>query len=444
MMSAAQKLGWFGIARLGLVQTALGAVVILTTSTLNRVMVVELAFPAVIPGGLVALHYGTQLLRPGFGHGSDVTGRRTPWILAGMALLALGGFGAALATAWASSDRTAGLALAVIAYLLIGMGVGAAGVSLLALLSSQVAESRRAAAATIVWLMMIAGFIVTAATVGHLLDPYSPQRLVTVAGGVCGSAFLLAVIAVIGVERRDGTRAALAQSREPFRGAFAATWRDPAARRFTIFIFVSMLAYSFQDLILEPFAGTVFAMTPGQSTSLSAIQNGGVFTGMIVMAVLGTLGSKGRASRRSASLRLWTTLGCATSGVALASLALAAIVGIGWPLKVSVFLLGFTNGVYAVAAIAWMMALAGSAKGERHGMRMGIWGAAQAVAFGSGGFLGTLTVDALRAVFGAAAPAYAIAFAAEAVLFAVAAQVAFRLEDGRRAPMPDAAVAAAE
>ena len=60
-------LGWFGIVRLGLVQTALGAIVVLTTSTLNRVMVVELALPAMLPGALVALHYAVQVLRPRLG-----------------------------------------------------------------------------------------------------------------------------------------------------------------------------------------------------------------------------------------------------------------------------------------------------------------------------------------------------------------------------------------
>ncbi len=43
-------LGWLSIARLGLVQAALGAIVVLTTSTLNRVMIVELGLAAVIPG----------------------------------------------------------------------------------------------------------------------------------------------------------------------------------------------------------------------------------------------------------------------------------------------------------------------------------------------------------------------------------------------------------
>ena len=57
-----EGLSWIGIFRLGLVQTALGSVVILTTSTLNRVMVVELALPAMIPGFLVSLHYAVQIL----------------------------------------------------------------------------------------------------------------------------------------------------------------------------------------------------------------------------------------------------------------------------------------------------------------------------------------------------------------------------------------------
>ncbi len=424
-MSATPSIGWFAIFRLGLVQTALGAIVILTTSTLNRVMVVELALPAVIPGALVALHYGPQLLRPRFGHGSDIARRRTPWIVGGMAVLAVGGFLAALATALAESDRTAGLALAVLAYLLIGIGAGSAGVSLLATLASHVAPPRRPAAATIVWLMMIAGFVATAATAGHFLEPYSSARLVEVAAAVCAAAFLVASVAVIGVERETHASTEAAP-RLAFRAAFAATWAQPEARRFTVFIFLSMLAYSFQDLILEPFAGSVFRMTPGESTSLSGLQNAGVFAGMLTMAAIGTV-----AARNRAALRSWTAIGCIGSALSLAGLAAAAAAGPGWPLRPSVFTLGFTNGIYAVAAIAWMMALAGADKQSRHGIRMGIWGAAQAMAYGAGGFLGTVAVDLLRLALGSVAPAYGIAFAAEAVLFVIAAGCALRLQGMR-------------
>ena len=135
-------LGWFGVLRLGLVQTALGAVVVISTSTLNRVMVVELALAAMVPGLLVAAHYAVQILRPRWGYGSDAGGRRTPWIVGGMALLCLGGAGAAAATAWMATEPMLGLIAAAVAFLMIGAGVGAAGTSLLVLLATEVAPDR--------------------------------------------------------------------------------------------------------------------------------------------------------------------------------------------------------------------------------------------------------------------------------------------------------------
>jgi BCD family chlorophyll transporter-like MFS transporter len=114
-------LGWLGILRLGLVQTALGAIVVLTTSALNRVMVVELALPATLPGILVGLHYALQMLRPRMGYGSDMGGRRTPWIIGGMAVLALGGILAAAATALMAESLWAGIALAVLAFFIAGL-----------------------------------------------------------------------------------------------------------------------------------------------------------------------------------------------------------------------------------------------------------------------------------------------------------------------------------
>ena len=75
------NLSWSQIFRLGLVQMALGAIVVLTTSTLNRLMVVEFSLPALLPGALVGLHYGIQLSRPRWGFRSDVGGNRTRWII---------------------------------------------------------------------------------------------------------------------------------------------------------------------------------------------------------------------------------------------------------------------------------------------------------------------------------------------------------------------------
>jgi len=410
-------LGWLGIVRLGLVQTALGAIVVLTTSTMNRVIVVELALPAMLPGALVALHHAVQLLRPRLGHGSDVGGRRTPWIVGGMAALALGGVGAALGVAWMDASIVAGSLLAAVSFVLIGIGAGAAGTSLLVLLAKRVDDSRRAAAATIVWTMMIVGFIVTAGLAGHSLDPYSSQRLVAVTAVVAAAAFLLTLVAVAGVERDPGRTPAHAAPALPFRAALTQVWAEPQARRFTVFVFVSMLAYSAQDLILEPFAGTVFGFTPGQSTQLSGVQNGGVLAGMLLVALAGS----GR--RRFGSLRAWTIGGCLVSALALFALAAGGL-SPGWPLRANVFALGLANGAFAVAAIGSMMSLAGAGAPGREGVRMGLWGAAQAIAFAVGGFAGTVASDVAHALLGASALAYGCVFAAEGLLFVVAARLA--------------------
>lgn len=420
----AKPLGWLGIVRLGLVQTALGAIVVLTTSTMNRVMVVELALPAMLPGALVALHYGLQVLRPRLGHGSDVGGRRTPWILGGMLVLALGGVGAAMATALMAINLAGGILLAILAFCMIGVGVGASGTSLLVLLATLVDERKRAAAATVVWVMMIAGIVVTATVAGHFLDPFSTTRLVVVTAVVCGVAMLLTLLAILGVEGA-GRAAVSAPSRNlPFRAALRQVWDEPQARRFAIFVFVSMLAYSAQDLILEPFAGLVFGMTPGETTKLSGLQNAGVLSGMVLVAIAGSLAR----DRRGASLRRWTIGGCVASALALFALVAAGMAGPGWPLRGTVFALGLANGAYAVAAIGSMMALVGAGGKGRQGVRMGLWGAAQAIAFGAGGLAGTIGADLTRWALGSPAASYAIVFAAEGALFLLAALLAWRLD----------------
>jgi MFS transporter, BCD family, chlorophyll transporter len=413
-----RNFGWFSIFRLGLVQTALGAIVVLTTSTLNRVMVVELALPAIVPGALVTLHHAMQMLRPRMGYGSDVGQRRTPWIVGGMAALASGGIGAAFATTLISAHFALGMALAVLSFAAIGAGVSACGTSLLVLMAKRVASERRAAAATLVWMMMIAGFAITATLAGKLLDPFSPERLVAVAGGVSLAAFVVAALAIWGVEGKALAAASLAtapaEARPAFKDAVKQVWSEPDARRFTLFVFVSMLAYSAQDLILEPFAGAIYAFTPGASTKLSGVQHGGVFAGMLLVAAMTTL-FKGTPL---ASLKGWVTGGCMASGVAMSGLVYAGIRGGGpWPLKENVFVLGVANGVFSIAAIGAMMTLAGQGRRSREGTRMGLWGAAQAIAFGAGGFLGTVLVDVAKWLVGPTGAAYAFVFGLEVVGF---------------------------
>ena len=182
-----------------------------------------------------------------------------------------------------------------------------------------------------------------------------------------------------------------------------------------------MTAYFMQELILEPYAGLVFDFTPGASTQLSGAQNGGVFIGMLLVGIAAT-------GLKIGALRHWVIAGCIGSGLSLAAIAMTGFAALSLPLTPLVVALGFFNGMFAVAAIGAMMALASEGRGQREGTRMGLWGAAQAIAAGFGGLTGAAAVDMARSGL-ADGPAFGLVFAAEALLFACAAVMAARIID---------------
>lgn len=410
-------MGWGGIARLGLAQIAIGAVAAIMTSTLNRVMVVELALPATIPSVLVALHFAIQMSRARFGFDSDQSATRAPWILGGALVLALGGVLAALAVAFAAERLMLGLTLAFFAYALIGIGMSAAGTALLAHVAEQVEPRKLGGAAALLWIMMIFGIAVTAGVSGQLLDPFSYSRLVTVTAAVCGIAALLASIAAWGswgIKRPPLTEPAVAKD-AGFKGAIKDALLDRTTRRFALFVFAAMLAYSAQDLILEPFAGRVFGMTPGESTKLGGTQHGGVMLGMLGAALL---------SARFGSLRIWAAGGCIASALALLVLAQSPWLGGVVLLQATVFALGVANGVFAVGAIGSMMAMTAADTTRGTGIRLGVYGAAQAIAYGVGSLGGGVMSDITIAAMGDPARGYVAVFFAEGILFVIAAAMA--------------------
>jgi len=425
-MNTLPMFGWLHIARLGLIQACMGAVVVVTTSTLNRIMVVELALPAMLPGFLVGFHYLVQMVRPRMGFGADQGRRCTPWMLGGMSVLALGGFLASLATVWMAQDLSQGIALSVFAFMLIGFGVSACGTSLLVLMSKRVAEARRAPAATAVWMMMIVGFAFTAITVGKLLDPYSPERLLEISGALSVLVVSITCLCLWNLEGEVGSSVSTApfesqpEKKMGFKKTLFMVWSEPQAKAFSVFVFLSMLAYSSQDLILEPFAGALFGLTPGETTQLSGLHHSGVLIGMLAVALAGS----GRVAGRLGSIQCWMVGGCWVSGLAMVGLCLAAVGGPPWPLKPNVVLLGIANGSFSIAAIATMMRLA-TAGGDQHaGTRMGLWGASQAIAFGMGGLLGTAASDLAHYVLAEQGSAYAFVFGFEAAMFVLAAACA--------------------
>ena len=73
-------------------------------------------------------------------------------------------------------------------------------------LATATAADRRAAAATITWLMMIFGIALTAGVAGQFLDPYSPQRLMAVVSVIALLAIVVTVLAIWNIERAVSSR----------------------------------------------------------------------------------------------------------------------------------------------------------------------------------------------------------------------------------------------
>jgi len=400
--------GWGLLARLCLVNAAIGGLAALPVNLFNRLMTVDLALPALLPGLLVALHYGVQLTRPMWGHRSDVKGGRTPFILGGIAVVALGVLGAAWGIAVAETSVMQALVIWVVSYAAIGLGIGAAGTSFLALLAS-VTGPRKGAAATLAWLLLIAGAIIASVGTGIALKPYSADRLILIVASVGAIAFILCLIATYRVETKAGYD--IETDDTPLSEALRRTWADPVARRFTGFVFLSIIAFYLSELIFEPFAGHIHGLTPADSTKLSAGKDGAALAGMIAAGLLSQL--------RIGSLRFWAVAGCILSAVGLLAL------GAGMALAPSTVVLGLGNGLFVVGAVGSMMQLA-AAHARSTGTRMGVFGAAQAIAAGLAGLVATGLLDLSRLILPDAA-AYGAIFTLEAALFLCAAIAAARV-----------------
>ena len=401
-------LSWGNIIRLCLANMAIGGLAALPVNLFNRLMTVELALPAVLPGLLVALHYAVQISRPAWGHRSDRFANRSFYIIGGTATVGLGLLITAAGIAYIPPSPSA-ILLWIICYGLIGLGISAAGTSFLALLAASTDDARRGLSAMIAWLMLIAGAIAASIGSAIFLAPYSETRLMAVVAGVAIAAILLSVIATWSIERRT---ASSPQPPDPkLRDALRRTWADPAARAFTGFVFLSILAFYLSELILEPFAGHIHGLNPSQSTMLGGWKDSAALAGMISAGVLTTL--------KLGSLRLWAIIGCAVSAIGLTGLSLIG------PLTLCTLTLGFGNGLFVVGAIGSMMRLASQQK-HSTGIRMGVFGAAQAIAAGTAGIIATAMVDLIGLILPQKA-AYGTVFALEAALFALAALMALRL-----------------
>jgi BCD family chlorophyll transporter-like MFS transporter len=397
-------------------------------------MKVELALPATIAGFLIALHYAVQLTRVNWGHLSDKSRNRSQWIVLGMLILGIGGILASASIPLIESRFSYGIMLALLSYSLIGFGVGAAGTPLLALLATYSSKSQKGFAASITFLMMILGLAITGITVGIILDPYSHQKLIKITSSLAIITNIISFLSLRNLERSlqnssNSLTANTINSNVPILEGIKKVWMERDARLFTIFIFISMGAFSMQDPILEPFAGEVFGFTVGESTKLDGFHKIGTLIGIISIVLCLSKFKIGFGSlsivknERLGSERLWLITGCLFSALSLFIISILAITFAGSSaLNSVVFFFGISNGIFTAGVLGTMLHLASRGSGDnKEGTRMGIWGAAQAYATMIAVFFSTVLVDILGLIMTSLPNVYGIVFLTAACFFIASA-----------------------
>jgi BCD family chlorophyll transporter-like MFS transporter len=367
------------LLRLGLFQVTVGMSMTLLAGTLNRVMIVELKASATWVAAMLALPVLVAPFRALIGHRSDhhrsaFGWRRVPYLWQGaMAMfggLAVMPFALLLLQGSKSGSMWPGRIGCVVAFLLVGLGAHTVQTAGLALASDLAPEKQRPRVVALLYLMLLAGMLVSALGIGGLLSPFSYYKLIALVQGSAVVSVLLNASAIWRQEPRNQARAASPPEQVPFREAWADFTAGGRVGRLLAALGLGTFAFAMQDVLLEPYGGQVLRLGVAATTLLTAIM---AFGGMAAFL----LAAK-RLEQGSDPIRL------AAGGVLVGVIGFGAVV-FAAPLdsaavfRVGTVLIGFGNGLFAVGTLTSAMALD---RAERSGLALGAWGAVQATAAG--------------------------------------------------------------
>ena len=383
------------LLRLSLFQVSVGMALVLLVGTLNRVMIVELHVPAWLVAVMVSIPLIFAPFRAVVGFRSDthksVLGwRRVPYIWMGT-LLQFGGFAIMpFALIVLSGDSNAppivGQAAAGLAFLLIGAGLHTVQTVGLALATDLAPAESHPRVVALMCMMMLLGMVASAIVFGGLLAHFSEVRLIQVIQGAAVTTMALNIAALWKQEARDPARTAHTLPQP----TFVQSWRDfnaeGKATRRLVALGLGTVAFSMQDILLEPYGGQILHLPVGTTTALTALLALGGLTGFSIAArAIG----KGTDPYRLAALGTLVGLAAFTSVIFADPLGSLVLFAIG------VSLIGLGGGLFAHCTLTTAMRMA---KPGQIGLALGVWGAVQASAAGTSTALGGLIRDSVSSL----------------------------------------------
>jgi MFS transporter, BCD family, chlorophyll transporter len=282
-----------------------------------------------------------------------------------------------------------------VAFLLVGAGLHTTQTAGLALATDLAPPESQPKVVGLMYVMLLFGTIVSALVFGQLLTPFSPGRLVQVIQGAAVVTMVLNGLALWKQETRDRSRALRRRTEPSFAEAWKGYMADERARRRLLAIGLGTMAFSMQDVLLEPFGGQVLGLSVGATTTLTASLAFGALVGFSwASRVLGRGADPFRMAGGGALLGV-PAFALVILSASFSSVPVFALGAMG---------VGFAGGLFAHGTLTATM---NSAPRDQAGLALGAWGAVQATAAGAAVALGGIINDSVAALarrghFGAA------------------------------------------
>ena len=416
--------------QLGLVHVAVAMTLVPINSTLNRVMIKELALSATLVTALAVLPYLFSPMQVAIGAYSDrhpIFGRRrTPYIVLGLLLCALGVIVSPQAAFALAENPWPGALYAALAFGAWGMGFNLASVSYLSLATELSGEKGRGRTIAVMWFMMIVSIILTAILVSHMVDPYTPEALQRATLTVGLAALALGALGLIGLEKRESGPGPAGEN-HTIRQMLAAIAGNPQARLFFIYLLLLLAAILGQDVLLEPYGAEAFGLRVDQTTRITSIWGGSVLVAILAAGALET-----RVPKRSVAQA--GNLGALAGFLLILSSGFSASTSLFYS---GVVLLGLGTGLSTVANLALMFDL--TAPGQI-GLFIGAWGVSNAFSRLTGLLLGGVVRDLVTLGTSRPLAGYMVVFGLEAAMLLAAVFLLGRIDVGafqRQVQTPD-------
>ncbi|MEM9269148.1 MAG: BCD family MFS transporter, partial [Pseudomonadota bacterium] len=387
--AASDQLPLAQILRLSLFQVSVGMASVMLLGTLNRVMIFELGVAASMVAAMIALPVLIAPFRALLGfrsdnHRSAIGWKRVPyiwfgslWQFGGLAIMPFSLF--LLAGQQAIGPSWAGEVFAALAFLMTGLGIHMTQTAGLALASDRATDETRPRVVALLYVSFLVGMGISALIIGTLLRDFSHLRLIQVVQGAAVVTLVLNLIALWKQEQINPmSRAERAAPRPKFSDAWTDLMRGGQAGRLLAVVALGTMAFSMQDVLLEPFGGEILGLSVAATTMLTAMWAIGALLGFALA---------GQWLKTGTSPYAIITRALCIGIVAFACVILAAPMEATALFFAGAGLIGMGAGMFGVATLIAAMTLPTEGSAGR-GLALGAWGAAQATAAGLGIALG--------------------------------------------------------